>query len=76
MPTAVFKDQVDAIDADAMMVDDDPGAGNMHFIQTTFEGAFSLTFTYGGSEGSGLDGKLDAHFTHGGFSYLTMLFHI
>ena len=46
---AVFKDQV-GVSGDGVAIDDQAGSGNMHFVQTTFEGAFSLTFTYHGSD--------------------------
>ena len=57
---AIFKDQVESSGSDGLAVDDHPGAGNMHFVQMTFQGAFAVTFAYRGSEGSSLDGKLNA----------------
>ena len=34
-----------------------PGAGNMHFVQLTFQGPFAATFSYREVEASGLDGR-------------------
>ena len=40
------------------MVDDKPGTGNIHFVQMSFEGAFSVTFSNQGDDGAVLDGML------------------
>ncbi|KAI1384902.1 glycoside hydrolase family 63 protein [Hypoxylon trugodes] len=46
---SVFKDRVTAhigSGDDNVMIAHEPGIGNMHFIQLTFEGPFALTFMY------------------------------
>lgn len=55
---AVFTDEIKATEGDFVAVEHRPGTGNMHFIQTTFSGAFSVTFTYGTLEDSLLGCKL------------------
>jgi len=58
--TAVFVDQVKAVGGgtgENVAVENKPGAGNMHFIQLTFQGPFTVTFTYRGMEATALDGK-------------------
>ena len=40
------------------MIEDEPGTGNIHFVQMGFEGAFAVTFSYHGIEGDLLDGML------------------
>lgn len=60
---AVFTSQIEATGGGNVAVDDKPGAGNMHFVQMTFQGAFSLTFTHRGSDSSGLYGKPKTYFT-------------
>ncbi|KAK1831601.1 glycoside hydrolase [Podospora conica] len=52
---SVFTDQVKASSGDRIAVDNSPGAGNMHFIQLTFQGPFRLTFVHHGADGSILD---------------------
>ncbi|SPO06375.1 related to mannosyl-oligosaccharide glucosidase [Cephalotrichum gorgonifer] len=52
---SVFMSQVNAGNDKSITVDDKPGAGNMQFIQMTFKGAFTLTFTYRGLEATPLD---------------------
>ena len=56
----MFTDQVKEGDGDGdgVGVEDSPGAGNMHFIQMTFEGPFSLTFAYRASDATLLEGML------------------
>lgn len=55
--TAVFTDQVKASSGDKISVDNSPGAGNMHFIQLTFQGPFRLTFVYHAADASILNRK-------------------
>ncbi|KAK3358234.1 glycoside hydrolase family 63 protein [Lasiosphaeria hispida] len=46
---SVFTSQAKAVggsQGQSVAVEDKPGAGNMHFIQTTFEGPFTLTLSY------------------------------
>ncbi|KAK3694649.1 glycoside hydrolase family 63 protein [Podospora appendiculata] len=47
---SVFTDQARALAGGSSVLNDEPGAGNMHFIQATFEGSFAITFTYRASE--------------------------
>ncbi|SPQ17677.1 b8ee9d59-6c89-4fbc-a5fb-f0a93755306f [Thermothielavioides terrestris] len=54
---SIFADQVKAAAGDQIAIQDAPGAGNMHFVQTTFQGAFQLTFTYHAAEASTLDAQ-------------------
>ncbi|KAI0140004.1 glycoside hydrolase family 63 protein [Hypoxylon sp. NC0597] len=46
---SVFIDQIKTRDGnrdESPIIDDEPGAGNLHYIQMTFDGPFTLTFTY------------------------------
>ncbi|KAK0752276.1 glycoside hydrolase family 63 protein [Schizothecium vesticola] len=52
---SVFADQVKASSGDKIAVENSPGAGNMHFIQLTFQGPFKMTFVYHAADGSILD---------------------
>ncbi|KAK0712122.1 glycoside hydrolase [Lasiosphaeris hirsuta] len=57
---AVFTSQVKAVGGSQgqnVAVQDKPGAGNMHFIQTTFEGPFTLTLSYRAVQVAFLDGE-------------------
>ncbi|KAK3312444.1 glycoside hydrolase family 63 protein, partial [Apodospora peruviana] len=55
---SVFVDQVKAVGGgtgENVAVENKPGAGNMHFVQLTFQGPFTLTFSYRGMEATALD---------------------
>ena len=54
---AVFADQVRATGGNQITVKDAAGAGNMHFVQLTFQGSFKVIFTYHAAEAVMLDGK-------------------
>lgn len=58
--TAVFVHEVKAAGGGPnknVAVENKPGAGNMHFVQLTFQGPFVVTFSYRELEASGLDSR-------------------
>jgi len=56
--TAVFTSQIRATAGAGVAIDNTPGHGNMHFIQMTFEGPFSVTLSYRDLKAPILDGEV------------------